>query len=146
LILAVHNACSCLPVSLAAQRLLSKTLCIDTSEPNNNVRDKKSRASKSDSNSKGNSDSSKGKDSDSKESDSKGNNSANKTKEPSDKTADVKNKDNQDQKKTNTEMVAMEALTKETSDTGGSTIVPVVSIEMSEPQASNSQAEAKGQG
>ncbi|XP_069105710.1 segment polarity protein dishevelled homolog DVL-3-like [Argopecten irradians] len=39
----VHNACSCLPVNLpAAQRLLSKTLCIETVEPNNNVRGKKS--------------------------------------------------------------------------------------------------------
>lgn len=43
LILAVYNACSCLPVSLpAAQRLLSKTLCADSVEPNNNVRGKKS--------------------------------------------------------------------------------------------------------
>ncbi|XP_021361001.1 segment polarity protein dishevelled homolog DVL-3-like isoform X2 [Mizuhopecten yessoensis] len=39
----VHNACSCLPVNLpAAQRLLSKTLCIESAEPNNNVRGKKS--------------------------------------------------------------------------------------------------------
>lgn len=41
--LSVHNACSCLPLNFqpAAQKLLSKTICIDK-EPNNNVRGKKS--------------------------------------------------------------------------------------------------------
>lgn len=41
--LSVHNACSCLPLTFqpAAQKLLSKTICIDK-EPNNNVKGKKS--------------------------------------------------------------------------------------------------------
>ena len=43
LIFSVYNACSCLPLNFqpAAQRLLSKAMCIDK-EPNNNVRGKKS--------------------------------------------------------------------------------------------------------